>query len=186
MSRSRTEIVLHLDEIGKLFTIPEPGPLAGNQVFEPGIDFIYDQARASSVKNDLRLLLYLPKTKLRETNEKDLKTGIEDYCNFQIYKLKNSLAMQKRQGRRTLWYGITILIICLFLSGFGYFLMSNASTPFIYAIGVFMFNGFMIIGWVSLWTPTSMLLFERWPDIISKKTYERIKEMTIEIKPEQE
>jgi hypothetical protein len=184
MMGSTTEIVLHLDEIGKFFSIPDPDPLAGNQVYEPGIDSVYDQARASRVKNDLNLILYLPPNQVSKTNEKDLKTGIVDFSDFQIYKLQNSLAMQKRQGRRTLYYGLTILIICLLLSGLGFYLTSIASTPLLYAIGGFMFNGFMIIGWVSLWTPTSMLVFERWPDIISKKTYERIKEMTIEIRPE--
>jgi hypothetical protein len=185
MNGSKTEIVLHLDEIGKFFSIPDPDPFAGNQLYEPGIDLVYDQARASRVKNDLHLILYLPKNQVSGTNEKNLKTGIVDYCNFQIYKLQNSLAMQKRQGRRTLIYGLTILIICLLLSGLGFYLTSIASTAFIYALGGFMYNGFMIIGWVSLWTPTSMLLFERWPDIISKKTYERINKMRIEIRPEQ-
>ncbi len=79
---------------------------------------------------------------------------------------------------------MTILIICLFFPDSDFILSTIASTTFIYALGGFMFNGFMIIGWVSLWTPTSMLLFERFPDIISKKTYERIIEMTIEIRPE--
>jgi hypothetical protein len=185
MNESKTEIVLHLDEIGKFFSILDPDPLAGIQLYEPGIDLVYDLARASRVKNDLHLILYLPNNQMSETNEKNLKTGIVDYSNFQIYKLQNSLAMQKRQGRRTLIYGLTILIICLLLSGLGFYLTSIASTAFIYAMGGFMYNGFMIIGWVSLWTPTSMLLFERWPDIISKKTYERINKMRIEIRPEQ-
>jgi hypothetical protein len=179
-----TEIALHLDQIGKFFSIPDPDPLAGNQIYETGIEFVYDQARASRVKNNLNLILYLPKDQLKNADEKVLKTGIVDYCKFQIYKLQNSLAMQKRQGRRTLWYGITILITCLLLSGLGFYLTSIATTPLLYALGSFMFNGFMIIGWVSLWTPTSMLLFERWPDIISEITFKRIKEMTIEIRPE--
>jgi hypothetical protein len=179
-----TEIALHLDQIGKFFSIPDSDPLIGNQMYEPGIDFVYDSARASRIKNNLNLILYLPKNQVNNKVEKELKIGIVDYCDFQIYKLQNNLEMQKRQGRRTLWYGITILVICLLLSGLGFYITSIASTTFLYLLGGFMFNGFMIIGWVSLWTPTSMLLFERWPDIISKKTYERIREMTIEIRPE--
>jgi hypothetical protein len=185
MSGLETELVLHLDEIGKFFNIPDPDPLAGNQLFEPGIDRVYDQVRASGLKCDPHLILYLPKKQVNPKNEQNLKTGIEDYCKFQVYKIQNSLEMQKRQGRRTLIYGLTILIICLLLSGIGFYLTSIAPTAFLYALGGFMYNGFMIIGWVSLWTPTSMLLFERWPDIISKKTYEKIMEMTIEIRPEQ-
>jgi hypothetical protein len=184
MNGSTTDIVLHLDEMAKFFSIPDPDPLAGKQLYEPGIEFVYDQVRASRLKNDIHMILYLPQKQATSKNAEKLKTGIEDYCKFQIHKIQNSLEMQKRQGRRTLIYGIAILVICLFLSGLGFYLMSIASTPFLYAIGGFMFNGFMIIGWVSLWTPTSMLLFERWPDIISKRTYERIIKMPIEIRPE--
>jgi hypothetical protein len=184
MKESTTEIVIYLDEIGNFFNTPDPDPLAGNQLFEPGIDTVYDQVRASGVKSRPRLILYLPKNQVTSKNEIKLKTGIEDYCRFQVHKIQQSLDMQKRQGRRTLIYGLTILVICLLLSGLGFYLTSIAPTACLYALGGFMYNGFMIIGWVSLWTPTSMLLFERWPDIISKKTYEQIQEMTFEIKPE--
>lgn len=184
MKGSTTEIVTHLNEIGKFFNISDPDPLAGNQIFEPGIDMVYDQARASGIKNDLHLILYLPKNQATSENEVKLKNGVTDYCKFQVCKIQKSLDMQKRQGRRTLIYGLTILVICLLLSGLGFYISSIAPTTFLYLLGGFMYNGFMIIGWVSLWTPTSMLLFERWPDIISKRTYERMINMTIEIRPE--
>ncbi len=100
MNKSTTEIVLHLSEIGKFFNIPDPDPLAGNQLYEPGINMVYDQVRANGVKSDTHLLLYLPKKQVTPENEQNLKTGIEEYCKFQIYKLSNSLDMQKRQGRQ--------------------------------------------------------------------------------------
>ncbi len=73
MKESTTEIVIHLDEIGNFFNIPDPDPLAGNQLFEPGIDTVYDQVRASGVKSRPRLILYLPKNQVTSKNEIKLK-----------------------------------------------------------------------------------------------------------------
>ena len=92
--------------------------------------------------------------------------------------------MQRRLGRRTLWVGLTILVIALILSALGGYIMENATNNFMIGLGGFMYNGFMIIGWVSLWTPTSMLLFDWWPDAVSKRTYARMAEMPIVIRSE--
>ena len=122
------------------------------------------------------LKLFLPGEKITPELEPRIRSAIRRYCQFQIEKITDNLEIETRLGRRTLYYGISILVICLLLSGLGFLISSNATNPYLYALGGFMYNGFMIIGWVSLWTPTSMLVFERWPDWISRNTYEHLRE----------
>jgi hypothetical protein len=178
------EITLALPDADSLFVIPEANPLHGKTVYEPGIDTIEDLVRNFHQKDEIRLCLYFPKQKISPDLEPRIKKAIEDYCDFQIISLKRSLELQTRQGRRTLIFGTAILIFCLLLSGIGFYISDNATSPLLYALGGFMFNGFMIIGWVSLWTPTSMLVFERWPDWISKNTFTRMKRMQITVIPQ--
>lgn len=178
------EISLSLPDADSFFEIPESNPLHGKAVYEPGIDTIDDLVRKIPQRDEIRLILYLPRQKISPDLETRIKKALDDYCDFQIVSIKRSLELQTRQGRRTLIFGIIILIICLLLSGLGFFISSNATSPLLYAIGGFMYNGFMIIGWVSLWTPTSMLVFERWPDWISKNTFIRMKKMEIMVLPQ--
>ena len=149
--------------------------MQGNTVYEPGIETIDDLVRKIPMRDSILLKLFLPKREdfpgVGGENQKS-ESGIT--VIFKLSRSTDNLELESRQGRRTLIYGITILIICLLLSGLGFYISSNATTTLQYALGGFMFNGFMIIGWVSLWTPTSMLVFERWPDWISRNTFERI------------
>jgi len=62
--------------------------------------------------------------------------------------------------------------------------VGNATNNLMIGLGGFMNNGFMIIGWVSLWTPTAMLLFDWWPDAVSKRTYRKMAEMPVVIRSE--
>jgi len=132
----------------------------------------------------VHLTLLLPPDQVTPGLERQLKEALKDYCLYQVNQLQQSLNLQRRLGRRTLWVGLTILIIALALSALGGYVMENATNNFIRGIGGFMYNGFMIIGWVSLWTPTSMLLFDWWPDAVSKRTYEKMAEMPIVIRSE--
>lgn len=176
-------IELELPDADYFFSAPDSNPLKEGAVFEPGIETIYDIARQGKVRDSLLLKLSLPEEKITPDLESHIRSAVRKYCQFQIDKITDNLEIQTRLGRRTLFYGVSILVICLLLSGLGFFISSNSSNPYIYALGGFMYNGFMIIGWVSLWTPTSMLVFERWPDWISRNTYEHIRDMQIEIIP---
>ena len=175
-------VELELPEADYLFSVPETNPLKEGSVFEPGMETIYDFARKGKVR-DAILLKFLPGEKITPELEPRIRSAIRRYCQFQIEKITDNLEIETRLGRRTLYYGISILVICLLLSGLGFLISSNATNPYLYALGGFMYNGFMIIGWVSLWTPTSMLVFERWPDWISRNTYEHLRDMQIEILP---
>jgi hypothetical protein len=176
-------VELELPEADYLFSVPETNPLKEGSVFEPGMETIYDFARKGKVRDAILLKLFLPGEKITPELEPRIRSAIRRYCQFQIEKITDNLEIETRLGRRTLYYGISILVICLLLSGLGFLISSNATNPYLYALGGFMYNGFMIIGWVSLWTPTSMLVFERWPDWISRNTYEHLRDMQIEILP---
>jgi hypothetical protein len=41
----------------------------------------------------------------------------------------------------------------------------------------------LIVGWVAMWEPITVLLYELWPIIRSRKIYEKISTMEIEIQP---
>jgi hypothetical protein len=44
-------------------------------------------------------------------------------------------------------------------------------------------DSLLIIGWAAMWEPITVLLYELWPIIRSRKIYEKISTMEIEILP---
>jgi len=46
-------------------------------------------------------------------------------------------------------------------------------------------DALLIIGWAAMWEPITVLLYELWPIIQQKQTYEKISTMDIEVLPYQ-
>jgi hypothetical protein len=44
-------------------------------------------------------------------------------------------------------------------------------------------DAFLIIGWVAMWEPVTVLLYELWPILQMKKVYQKISGMEIDIVP---
>jgi len=183
-TRSTIDITLHLDEAEHFFTAPEINPLAHKAVYEPGVDTVFSQVRASRLREAVHLALFLPADRITPSLEQQIKEALNDYCQYKSNGIQQDLNLQWRAGRRALWFGLIFLAVSLVLSGLGGFIATNAANTLAKALGSFMYNGFMIIGWVSLWTPFSMLVFDWWPDWINKKSYERMAKMAIDIRAE--
>ena len=83
-----------------------------------------------------------------------------------------------RQGRWALLIGLTFLTIALLARQFvSAYLAADLLLAQIFA------DALLIIGWVAMWEPVTILLYQLWPIVKMKKVYEKISTMEIEILP---
>ena len=83
-----------------------------------------------------------------------------------------------RHGRFTLLIGLSFLAIALFARQ-AVSHIDNLLYAQIFA------DALLIIGWAAMWEPITVLLYELWPIIQQKHTYEKISTMDIEVLPYQ-
>jgi hypothetical protein len=81
-----------------------------------------------------------------------------------------------RHGRTTLLIGLSFLTIALVARQ----LVSSMENHLLAQIFA---DALLIIGWAAMWEPITVLLYELWPIIQLKKTYEKISTMEIDIVP---
>ena len=81
-----------------------------------------------------------------------------------------------RYGRTTFLIGLTFLTIALIARR----LVSALDNHLLAQIVA---DALLIIGWVAMWEPITVLLYELWPIIQTKKIYEKISTMEIDILP---
>jgi hypothetical protein len=79
-----------------------------------------------------------------------------------------------RHGRSTLLIGLTFLTVALIARQ----LVSSLDN---HIIAQLFADALLIIGWAAMWEPITVLLYELWPIIQLKKTYEKITSMEIDI-----
>ena len=174
------DAALYLSELHHFFEAPPLDPFAGDSIDESGIDQLMDtmKARPRGAPRLQRIVLHLPPEKITPGLAEKLKSAIATYCSVQSRLSHQKVRETRLQGRRALVIGFTAWTICLLLSTLSEQVFSRYSLE-----GRLFGEGFLIAGWVSLWRPAELLLYDWWPYSRDARLYERIKTMDVAVIP---
>lgn len=176
MSDSYYEFTLKLDNITHLFKEPEFDLFMPQKNSTSGIERIVSALKPTSLSDKVKTTIFLPDHQLSENIEKLIVEALRRYCNEKIEQISNDIASLRGQGIRALQRGLLFLAVCLVIST----LFDNVEyLPTL--VHRFLNEGFLIAGWVSLWYPIELLLYEWSPLKRQKKIYEMIKKMEVKV-----
>lgn len=95
---------------------------------------------------------------------------------YQDERLGEQIVTIRRDGLRALAKGCVFLLICMAISA-----VASNSTILPDIVQSLVSEGFIIAGWVALWLPMELLLYEWWPVSRDRKLYRMIAEMKYSI-----
>lgn len=170
------DFTLDLQKIQDLFQVPELNPFAGQVQFDSGINQLIHQLKSQSLRRMLRTTIRLPPDQISPHLTHSTETALKHYCDAKIVDFNHEQAYLWRQGMTALQIGLIFLALCLFAST-----LFEELGHFPEFLRRFFREGFLIMGWVGLWYPTEVLLFEGWVHWRNKRLYERIREMVLVI-----
>lgn len=171
------EITLTLSDIRYLFQAPEPDPMLGRYSEDSGIDQIINELEPRSLRRAVHATIILPERPLPPELEASTLEAIGRYCDTQIRWVQNEQAAVWRHGMMQLQIGLVFLAVCLVLAAF-FERMSGLPD----LLRTFLVEGFIIVGWVSLWRPVETLLYDWWPHRKDTLHYQHIRDkMTISL-----
>lgn len=168
------EITLNLDNIKQLFQQSEFDPFLSQNNYISGIDRIINELKSKPLSLKIKTTIILPENQISKNIERSTKEAIDRYCDVKIKSIANELAFLRDRGIKALRRGTIFLAICLLLSTF--FDGIEFLPEFLHQ---FLSEGFSIAGWVSLWYPIELLLYQCEPERQEKKIYETIKNMEL-------
>lgn len=168
------EISLQLEDVHDLFTEPVFEPFSENQMTVSGMDYLYNHLKTSRLTERVRAAIFLPQDKIEPDLTQRLRRAIVRYCQYQILSNQNELKSIRWQAIKALQSGLIFLGGCLLVSTLAdnleilpEWLRHLAS------------EGFLIAGWVSLWHPIELILYEWWPYWREIHVYKHL--MTMEV-----
>jgi hypothetical protein len=170
------EITLKLDNIKDLFQKPEFDPFIDRDNFTSGIDRIVSTLKPKSLNGKVRTTILLPADRISDDIEQLTSQALQRYCSAKIDRITNDLASLRGQGIRALQRGLIFLAVCLLLSS-----LFDGLVALPGLLRQFLSEGFLIAGWVSLWHPIELLLYDWGPYWRKKKIYERIEAMELKV-----
>jgi hypothetical protein len=166
-------IEIRLNNLDQFFNNLDPSPFHDKDIDDDAEKYIFDSVRAFPLKIPLKLVFYLPLEHHLKAS-KILPYAIENYFDFRTKMATNDLISTLYEGRIALLLGTLFLIICI---GTRAALGFIADKPF----GSILLEGLSIIGWVAMWRPIQIFLYDWWSLYRKRRIFEKIRDMPISI-----
>ena len=171
-------IEIKLSSILQLFNSFDPAPFHEKELDTAAERYIIDTIKDFPAKTKFKMIIYLPKELTYSEQAYKIKPAIQYHFEYRVMSADRKFRLHFQHGRTTLLIGLSFLTIALFARQMVSHL-SNQLAAQIFA------DALLIIGWVAMWEPVTVLLYELWPILQMKKVYQKISGMEIDIVPTQ-
>ena len=165
---------LELGSLEELFEAPRFDPLAGRTEEVSGLDRLMNELRPLP-QAPVCLQLALPTAERAPNMEERCRKALRAVLDRRIVRNRNDARSLRKEGYATLWRGLLFLALCLLGSR-----VMEEITLLPGFIEHFIDEGLVIAGWVALWYPLDVLLYQRWPLARERRLCEGLRDMRLE------
>lgn len=156
LSAGEHSIQLRLREITQLFNSLDPSPFPEQDLDHDAEEFIVSWARELPRRRPLRLIVHLERPLPAGRDASGVGDAIRHYFTYRASINRLELKQFFKQGRLSLIIGATFLTICLLLVRFIGPRDARAAWSVVR-------EGLVIVGWVAMWRPLEIYLYDWWP-----------------------
>lgn len=167
---------ISLRSINQLFNSMDPSPFNERDLDSHAEQFLVSWAQELPLDAPLTLTLHLQET-LRESNPSDwVPAAVNNYFAERVRMTRAELHRLLKRGRTSLAIGLAFLTSCLLLSEF----LGGDSDAVVPGL---LRESLTIAGWVAMWRPLQIYLYDWWPLLQRENLYRRMSRMPVELKP---
>ncbi|HSY61769.1 MAG TPA: hypothetical protein VK796_07825 [Cytophaga sp.] len=147
---------------------------------EDWIDTIISTISAHGAKKDYKIVIHVPKS-LTTLDVATISAKLKEFYQIHTTELKNELMVMKTQSLDALIKGVPIMIAALSLN---FVIEQHLKNELHINYYEFILKESMyIFGWVSMWKPIELFLYDRWPLNRKLKSYDKMLVTPIHILP---
>ncbi len=170
---NRIEITLR--DLSQLFNSMDPSPFHEKDLDEDAVEFILSWAQEFPLAEPVSLVIHLQQPPAAGDPRDLIKTAIHNYFAYRA-KL-NSLEFKRllEQGRTSLAIGLIFLVGCLLTSELLIHVQSSTWAKIIR-------ESLTIGGWVAMWRPMQIYLYDWWPLRRRGKLYQKMSRVDVELR----
>jgi hypothetical protein len=156
MSASRpARINLKLRELNQLFNSLDPSPFLDRDLDDDAEEFIVSSARELHGSHAFELTVHLG-TRSDGQRASETEHAVQHYFAARAELKKREFRLLLRRGHSVLLIGLLFLTSCLVLSGL-------VTKVFPNQLGAILHESLIIVGWVAMWRPIEIYLYDWWP-----------------------
>ena len=148
-------ISLKLRELNQLFNSMDPSPFLDRDLDDDAEEFIVSSVRELDSDHAFELVVHLG-TVPDPQRAAETEHAVQRYFAARAELKRREFRLLLRRGHSVLAIGVLFLATCLTLSGMATKVFSNH-------FGEILHEGLMIVGWVAMWRPLEIYLYDWWP-----------------------
>lgn len=168
-------IEVHVAELKQLFNAIDPSPFRERDLDPDAEEFIVDWAKEAPRGASLSLLVHLDRAAGLPDEATALRGAIHEFFINRAGVTRRRLRELFRRGRVSLFIGLVTLAALLLLSD----LIGGALAG--WRIGEPLRESLLIGGWVAMWRPLEIFLYDWWPIHAEARLYDRLGVMPVKI-----
>lgn len=160
-------IEIHVKEVSQLFDSRDPAPFHERDLDSSFATYLIASAEEHSTRSKpfrIQIDIDEPHATL---HEEKIVTAIQSYFTYQIDLKRLEFTRTLRMARLFLVIGFATLLLCLFIAR----VLRVIESDFIQTT---LREGVIIFGWVSLWKPLELFLFDWYPIYDQIRLYKKI------------
>lgn len=163
----KATIELRLRDSAQLFNTLDPFPFREGDLSADAEEYIIEWARELPKDAPIAVVIHLQAPAPAGAPTHDLATTITGWFSARARAESHALRELFRDGRLAFMIGFAVLALCLFLS---WLLTQRMEGPFARVLQ----ESLIIIGWVVIWRPAEMFLYDWLPLLRRKRLFQRL------------
>ena len=160
-------IELRLRRLDQLFESYDPAPFHEKDLDPDAEEFIVSWAREYPPSTPLVFVLHLPADQRPLQPQATVQQAVANYFTYRAGLARLELRRLLQQGRSSLLVGLLFLAVC---TGVRQLVVQQ-----------FLQEGLLIVGWVAMWRPLELLLYDWWPIARRRRNFENLARMQVEV-----
>ena len=153
----------------------DPSPFPQKDLDDDAEEFIVSWAQEYPRHDPIALLVHVNQLPAHGEAQKIVETAVHNYFAYRANLNRLELRHLLKEGRTSLTIGLIFLGACLFTSEL--LLRREQGT-----LSIIARESLTIAGWVAMWRPIRIFLYDWWPVLGRGRLYEKLSRMRVEVR----
>jgi hypothetical protein len=172
---ARQSIEIFVDRIEQLFNSMDPSPFHEKDLDHDAEEFIVSWAQEFHRHDPLVLRVHINQFPTEADAPRLVQTAVHNYFSYRRKLNRLELKRLLKQGRASLVIGLLFLTVCLLLSD----LLARQEHGTLLTLAR---ESLTIGGWVAMWRPMQIFLYDWWPLLRVGQIYEKLSRVPVELR----
>lgn len=168
-------IEVHVSDVKELFNSFDPTPFHKRDLDPSADEFITGWARESGAGKPLGLLVHVDHAAASPHATETVQGAVRDHFARSAEATRRRLRLLFANGRIALLIGLGVVAATMIIGDAIENLLSE------YRVGGMVRESLLIGGWVAMWRPLEVFLYDWWPIRADARLFDRLSAMTVRV-----